>query len=248
MPAHIWEAAGRNRHCACCFSLARRSVAALPDGEITVDAFKDESGAPKKWREVGPLDYREVSGQTHLKFVADENGNIDYLASDDFLPVELIQRVRGLEQIAFLKIFGIGTIVICALTVMIWFGGWIVRRRFKRPLAMTRQQARLRLASRIGAAVYLAVVVGWIALITAISADELAPAPRPSHAWLAVLYVLGVLAIFGGIAMSRTAWPAWRTDQDAGWLERATWCWHWQDCMACGRSSTTAWPTYTFNI
>jgi hypothetical protein len=183
------------------FQLGQTEVAALPDGTITVDAFKDDSGAPKKWREVGALDYREVNGQAHLKFVTDKNGDIDYLASDDFLPVELIQRVRGLEQITYLKIFGIGTILICALTVAIWFGGWIARRRFKRPLAMSRQQARLRLASRIGALVYLLVVIGWLALITAISGDDSLLLQGRLTPWLALLYVLGALGVLGGLAM-----------------------------------------------
>ena len=150
---------------------------------------------------MGPLNYREVNGQTHLKFVADQDGNIDHLATDDFLPVELIQRVHGLEQLGYLKLFGIGTIVICSLAVVIWFGGWIMRRRFKRPLEMTRQQARRRLASRIGAVAYLVVVVAWIALISAIEVDETLLLGGRLTPWLGLLYVLGILAIIGGIVM-----------------------------------------------
>jgi CubicO group peptidase (beta-lactamase class C family) len=184
------------------FQLGQTNVAALPNGEITVDVFKDDSGAVKKWREVGPLDYRETNGQTHLKFVTDQDGNIDHLATDDFLPVELIQRVHGLEQLGYLKLFGIGTILICALTVVTWFGGWIVRRRFNRPLPpMTDRQRWLRLASRLGALLYLLVVCGWIGMITAISVDETLLLGGRINAWIGILYVLGALAIVGGVAM-----------------------------------------------
>jgi CubicO group peptidase (beta-lactamase class C family) len=183
------------------FQLGQTNVAAMPDGTITVDAFKDASGAVKKWREVGPLTYREVGGQTHLKFVTDKDGNIDHLATDDFLPVELIQRVHGLEQIGMLKLFGLGTIAVCALTLVFWFGGWIVRRRFARPLAMTAGEARLRLASRLGAVLYVAVVAGWIGLIAAVTADEALLLGGALNGWIGALYVLGVAAALGGIAM-----------------------------------------------
>jgi CubicO group peptidase (beta-lactamase class C family) len=183
------------------FQLGQTQVAAAPDGTITVDAFKDPSGALKKWREVGPLTYREVGGQTHLKFVTDADGNIDYLDSDDFLPVELIQRVHGLEQIGMLKLFGLGTLAVCALTLVFWFGGWIVRRRFARPLEMTVQQARLRLASRLGALLYIAVMAGWVGLITAVTLDETLLLGGALNGWIGALYVLGVVAALGGIAM-----------------------------------------------
>jgi CubicO group peptidase (beta-lactamase class C family) len=183
------------------FQLGQTQVAAAPDGTIMVDAFKDPSGAVKKWREVGPLTYREVGGQTHLKFVTDADGNIDYLDTDDFLPVELIQRVHGLDQIGMLKLFGFGTLAVCVLTLAFWFGGWIVRRRFARPLEMTAQQARLRLASRLGALLYIAVVAGWVGLITAITLDETLLLGGNLNGWIGALYVLGVVAALGGIAM-----------------------------------------------
>jgi len=183
------------------FQLGQTAVAAQPDKTITVEMLKDFSGAPKKWRNVGPLTYREVGGQAHLKFVTDADGNIDYFTSDDFIPVELLQKTHGLYQLNNLKLFGIGTILICALTMAIWFGGWIVRRRFGRALEMTDRQRQLRLGSRLGALLYLGVVAGWVALLTAIQVDESLLLGGTLSPWLAALYVLGVLAFIGGIAM-----------------------------------------------
>jgi hypothetical protein len=183
------------------FQLGQTAVVEQPDKTLTVELLKDLSGASKKWRNVGPLTYREVGGQAHLKFVTDKDGNIDYFTSDDFIPVEVLQKVHGLEQLNLLKLFGIGTILICALTVVIWFGGWIARRRFGRPLVMTPQQARLRLGSRIGAALFLVVVCGWIGLITAIQVDEALLLEDALGPWLILLYIIGVLALLGGVAM-----------------------------------------------
>ncbi len=183
------------------FQLGQTEVAPQEDKTITVEMLKDPSGAPRKWRNVGPLTYREVGGQTHLKFVTDKDGNIDYFTSADFIPVELLQKTHGLEQLNFLKMFGIGTILVCALTVAIWFGGWIVRRRFRRSMDMTDRQRRLRLASRLGAVLYLAVVAGWIGILTAIQVDEGLLLGGALNPWFGALYVLGVVAFLGGIAM-----------------------------------------------
>ncbi|HWA30734.1 MAG TPA: hypothetical protein VG867_06540, partial [Rhizomicrobium sp.] len=143
----------------------------------------------------------EVGGQAHLKFVTDKDGNISYFTSDDFIPVELLQRTHGLETLGNLKLFGLGTILICALTVAIWFGGWTVRRRFGRPLEMTDRQRQLRLASRLGAVLYLAVVAGWGTLLTAIQVDEGLLLGGALNPWIGALYVLGVFAFLGGLAM-----------------------------------------------
>ncbi|HUB85041.1 MAG TPA: serine hydrolase domain-containing protein [Rhizomicrobium sp.] len=202
------------------FQLTQTAVTVQPDKTIEVAMLKDLSDAPKKWRNVGPLTYREVGGQAHLKFVANPDGSINHFASDDFIPVELLQRVNGLETLANLKLFGLGTIFVCLLTVAIWFGGWITRRHFGRPLEMTTQQARLRLASRLGAVLFLSVVVGWVILLTAVQMDESLLLGNALAPWLGVLYVLGLLALIGGIAM--VANGVFRVmGGPGGWLVRA---------------------------
>jgi len=202
------------------WQLTQTEVAIQPDKTITVGDFKDFSGAPKKWREVGPLDYREVGGQTHLKFVTNSDGSIDYFASDDFLPVELLQRVTGLEQLNYLKLFGVGTVLVCVLTVGIWFGGWIVRRRFDRPLEMTVRQSQFRLASRIGALLYLAVIAGWFGIIMAISADQALLLGGALNGWIGALYFVGLLALLGGVAMVANGGMR-AANGPGGWLARA---------------------------
>ena len=103
-------------------------MAINPDGTISIDALKDIAGNAKKWREVGPLLYREVDGQTHTKFMTDDAGNVSYWVSDDFLPVEEFQRVSGLGQMSYLRLFGGISMGVLFLTTVIWFAGWIVRR------------------------------------------------------------------------------------------------------------------------
>ena len=179
------------------YALTQTSVTANPDGTIQIDALKDLSGTPRTWREVAPMTWREVGGQTHTKFVTDGDGNIRYWISDDFLPVEVFQPVHGLKSFGMVKLLGSLFIAILVLTLLIWIGGAIVRRRFRKPLLLTRSQFAWRLASRLGAIAYLVMLLVWVWLFAVVFADN----DNQLDGKLTVLYVLGVLAGLGAIAI-----------------------------------------------
>ena len=181
------------------YLLGQTQVAAQPDGTITVDMLRQPSGALQHWREVGPLVYREVDGQGKLRFVANKDGSIRWWIGDT-IPVMVMQPVRGLQQHgSFMWLTNIA-IAVFVLTLLIWAGGAFVRRRFARPLQFTPGQSRLRLASRIGVILQLVVVAGWLALLIKLS-NPMALFHTDFGGYLIVLYVLGVLAIAGGIAI-----------------------------------------------
>ncbi|WHZ18562.1 MAG: Beta-lactamase class C-like and penicillin binding proteins (PBPs) superfamily [Rhodanobacteraceae bacterium] len=183
------------------FSLGQAKVAALPNGEITVSMLKDPSGTVKHWREIGPLLYQEVNGQSRLRFVTNPDGSIKWWTTDDFPPVELFQPVHGLQQHGWFVLLTNIAIAVFVLTVLVWIGGAIARRRFgRRPLMATTDRFALNLASRIGVCLMLAVVIGWLLLLTAFS-KPMALMYSDFTSWLVVLYVLGVLGILGGIAI-----------------------------------------------
>ncbi|MEO8809931.1 MAG: serine hydrolase domain-containing protein [Rhodanobacter sp.] len=196
-------------------ALSQSSVTANADGTIQLSPLKDLSGTPRKWREVGPLTYREVGGQTHTKFVTDKDGKIQYWISDDFLPVEVFQPVLGLRSAGMLKSVGVLFLITLVLTLLIWFGGWIVRRRFHAPLVMTPAQKRWRLASRLGVVLLLLMMVAWVYMIS----SGLNDTNRAIGHWLTALYILGALAALGAIAMLVEAvLRVWRGP--GGWLVR----------------------------
>jgi hypothetical protein len=162
--------------------------------------LKDPSGTVKHWREIGPLTYREVNGQSRLRFVTNADGSIKWWTTDDFPPVELFQPVRGLQQHSWFVLLTQIAIAAFVLTLLVWIGGAIARRRFRRKLELSPGQSRLRLASRIGVCLMLALVVGWLLLLTAFS-KPMALMYSNFTNWLVVLYVLAALAIIGGIAI-----------------------------------------------
>jgi len=179
------------------YAFTQTTVTANPDGTIQFAALTDLSGTPKTWREVGPLTYREVGGQTHTKFVTDDKGDIRYWISDDFLPVLVFQPVHGLQNFGLVKPMGIAFVATLVLTLIIWFGGWIARRHYRTRLEMTRNQYWWRLASRIGALLLLLMLGCWFWMFSYVFAT----ANGKLDGFLTGLYILGVLAAIGAIAM-----------------------------------------------
>lgn len=179
------------------YALTQTNVTANPDGTVQFAELTDLSGTPRTWREVGPLTYREVGGQTHTKFVTDKDGHIRYWISDDFFPVEVFQPVHGLQSFGTVKVLGSLFIVTLVLTLVIWFGGWIARRHYRTALVMTRGQYVWRLASRLGAIVLLLMLVAWVWMFSYVFATV----NGKLDSRLIGLYILGVLAAIGAIAM-----------------------------------------------
>ncbi|MGH8317731.1 MAG: serine hydrolase domain-containing protein [Steroidobacteraceae bacterium] len=184
-------------------AISQSSVTAEPNGQLEVSELTHLSGVPKRWREVGPLTWREVGGQAHLKFVAGKTGKIKYWVSDDTIPVDINLRVHGLGQSSLLKSLGGLFLIVMLLTVGIWVGGAIIRGRFQRPLALPPREAALRLVSRFGAVIYLLLIVGWLAFFAGLSTAALVGGELLGR--FIPLYVLGVLAILGSLAMIANA-------------------------------------------
>ncbi len=195
-------------------SFLQTKVAASPDGTLRVAALTDLSGTPLRWREVGPLTYREVGGQTHLKFVADPKGRILYWISDDFLPVLIFQRAHGLRQTGDMIWMMSAFCVTLLLTIILWPAGWVTRRRFKAGLMLSPERKRLRVASRVGAVLLLAMVASW-ALIVMLLLKGSWDLDGP----MIVAYCVSVLGFLGALAILVETVPrVWCGP--GGWLVR----------------------------
>ncbi|HEV2272327.1 MAG TPA: serine hydrolase domain-containing protein [Steroidobacteraceae bacterium] len=170
-------------------------VTALPNGEIEAPPLlMNLAGAPKRWREVGPLTYREVGGQAHLKFVTDSDGHVAYWVCDDFIPVLIFQRVHGLGRKGELEWMGGVCMAVLILTVAIWIGGGIVRRRFKTPLPLTLREKRFRLASRVGILLMVAMVCAWVVPVTSLYSSSI-------NLMLTIAYIASLLGLLGALVV-----------------------------------------------
>jgi len=139
-------------------------VRALPDGTLEVSSRLQPSGAPKRWREVGPLVYREVGGQAHLSFVPNTDGSIAYFMSDDYPPVILFERLRGLRGSGWLQPLLYTALGLCLVASLAWC--WmIVRRRRLAPNEIGVDVRRWWIFSRVAYSFQCCVWAGWIILL-----------------------------------------------------------------------------------
>ena len=173
------------------------SVTAHPDGTIEIGSLPDNlASMPRHWREVGPLVYRDVGGDTHLEFVTNAQGDIAYWVSDSVQPIEVFQRVHGLRQLSILRELGGASIAVWLLTFVVWCGGFLVRRHFGRTLELSPGAAGLRLASRLGVIALLAMLAVYFEM-----GQHLSDFPAVADPWLLAGYVLGVLGLVGALAV-----------------------------------------------
>ena len=179
------------------YALGQSGVTANPDGTVEVSALTDPADSPLKWREVGPLYYRQTNGQAHLKFTTDKSGDVVSWTSDDFIPVFIFQRVNGLRSLGLLKPLLTCFIVVLIVSLLIRLGAWIARRKLGLRLELTSTERWIHLAARIGAIAFPLALAGWV---MALSNDN-ALLQGSIVGVLVVLYILGVIAILGGIAM-----------------------------------------------
>lgn len=178
------------------YALSQTAVSPLPNGQIEISMLVDPSGHPIHWREIGPLLYQRVGGQSLVKFAKGFDGRL-YFGTNEVVPVFVFQRVSGAVSLGSLKVFVPCFIAVLLISLLIRLGGWIARRRLKLDLGISPERKRLNWAARVGAILFPATLAGWIVLLSNQNA-VLSPSFGSDLTWL---YVLGVLAVIGGLAI-----------------------------------------------
>ena len=162
------------------------------DGTISASQFRNPNGQPKRFSEIGPLLFREVNGQSLLAFRRGDSGRmmlgIDY-------PFMVFQPARWYQDSA-VNLFIIGaTVVVLALTVLVWPAASAVRWHYGWKLNLSPAQRRLRTLVRIVCLLDLVFVLSPLALLPAfgdpgILSSRLDP-------WIRLLQIVGWLGVVG---------------------------------------------------
>ncbi|HEY4147177.1 serine hydrolase domain-containing protein [Pinirhizobacter sp.] len=200
------------------YLLGQTSVAPQPDNTLVISVWNNYAGKPLHWREVGPLVYREVNGDAHLKFVTDADGNIQYWATDVEAPVFVFQRVSAGRSMGRVSLLAGLSFVLLIVTLLSWgIGGW-VRRHYGRALVLTPAQRRSRLWSRLGVLALFVDMAGWMTLLGISSVNEDPLLQGTMTPWLYLLFVLGVLALIGALAVVANVVRAWMAPRRGRWV------------------------------
>ena len=176
--------------------LGELKVTQNTDGSISASAFKELSGQPKHFREIAPLLFREVNGQSLLGFKSDDSGRL--VMAIDF-PFMVFQKARWFESSLFNMIILIGSLTVFALTLLLWPMAALVRRHYGRKLDLSPAERRWRLLVRMVCAVDLAFVLAFLAALSGAS-DDPSKLNRGLDPVLHIVELIGFVGVLGTLA------------------------------------------------
>jgi len=186
--------------------LGQGKVASRNDGALTVPGLNGLNGQPLEWYEVGPFAWRDKNGPEHVAAKMDGD-RVQMLSADEAGGVEVFLPVPWQQSGAWiLPVVSIATAIV-ALTVVAWpIAAWRRRRRGT-PLALSPRELQIYRVARVVALVDVVFLVGWMAIVSAGSAD-LAAYDGHLDTWFYVLHVLGLVGAVGAVVAIWNGWLA----------------------------------------
>jgi CubicO group peptidase (beta-lactamase class C family) len=175
------------------------------DGTISVSAVKDFAGNPKHLKEIGPMMFRELDGQTHVAFIKDYAGQ--QIAVSD-LPIFVLQPVPRLKNQSLNIGALVFAIVIFVLTLLFWPLNAMLRSHYGYRPELTPQYRRLRRWMRWICVIDLtfAVCFGlWLASVN----DDIAMWSSAFDMKLRMLQVIGALGVIGTLVAINYCLRSW---------------------------------------
>jgi CubicO group peptidase (beta-lactamase class C family) len=189
--------------------LGMMRVRADSAGILTLPSSHYPNGKPRRWKEIGPLVYRDVEGQDRLAFI--RNGHGFTIASS---PISVYEKVDGLRGTTLNQFAGVASLAIMALALILWPVAALVRYHYGRRLGLSYTQGIRRFLLRAVCGVNLAflLVVAYFASQT----DTIGNLTSKLDPILRSAQVLGVLGGVGAIVAFFGVVFLWR-DRDVWW-------------------------------
>jgi CubicO group peptidase (beta-lactamase class C family) len=180
-------------------------VSVNSDGTISLDAAKDLAGNPKRFKEIAPMLFRDIDGQSHLGFTKDYAGQ-QIIASD--LPIFVYQPVPALKNGNLSIGLLIFALAVFALTLLFWPLNAMLRSHYGYRAELTPQYRRLR--SLLWLICFLNLVFAACYALWLTSVDEnIALLSRNFDGRLHLLQVVGVLGLIGALVAIYHCWRSW---------------------------------------
>jgi len=193
--------------------LGEAKVFSNDDGTISLDAFKDLNGQPKKFREIGPLMFRNVNGQDRIAFKRDDTGNLVLVI--DF-PFMVFQKAHWYQNSVLHLPLIVASLLILLLTLLLWPVAALIRRHYGHKLALSLQQRRLRLLVRLVCVVYLLFFGAFAGFFVAGLKDI--GIFSPHYNWvLRLIQIVGWLGVLGTLVALYNALRSWKEPQRWLW-------------------------------
>jgi CubicO group peptidase (beta-lactamase class C family) len=192
-------------------------VHANPDGTLEASGFKSLNGEVKTWKEVAPMIWRDVGGQSRLAFRRDPSGRWEIVT--DF-PAVVYQRVPLLESgwVVETMFFAIGAIFLLALAL--WPVAALVRRRYGARLQMAPADRMVRRLVKLACAADLVVLLGWLVFLS-LAGREPGSLTDRLYPFLYLLMALGIVGVLGAVVAIYNGFRSW-VRHERWWWARVT--------------------------
>jgi len=167
------------------------------DGILTVEGNKNQSGELRKWKEVAPLVYNEVDGSERIAFRSDASGKVR-----EMLPFPAIyegQRIPWYASKAFVGVVIGGSLLLAVLTVLLWPVAVLIRKRYQRPLFITKSDRLLYFLSRIVCLGELILVLAPL-IVFSQGVEHIVILGDAINPWLQAFHIFG-WAVMAGIVL-----------------------------------------------
>jgi hypothetical protein len=181
------------------------SVVSNPDGTLTIDAFRDNDGVPKRWVEVSPLVFQEVGGQSLLAFSADAQDKITAMFYGD-QPILLFQKLAWYED-PQIHLAGLGlSLLVFIITLITWPLGGLLRLVRRKPISLIPLERWGRYLA--GGVILLNLVI--IGLVASVLAGDDSAMQFGYPAGFTVAGALALVSVAGAIGLLACAVGTWR--------------------------------------
>jgi CubicO group peptidase (beta-lactamase class C family) len=195
--------------------LGQYAVQSDEKGILTIEGNKNLRGSLKRWREIGPLLYREVDGPELLAFRRNPNdGGVELLSS----PITLEQRVTGFaSKTLLLPLIG-GSLALLIATVLLWPLAALIRKRYARPLPLSPGNRLLFRLSRLVCILEIA-FLALVGLPISFADSNVSYIGEGLNPWLTASHLTGWLSALGLVVLAIAALRFWKAP-DLGWWAR----------------------------
>ena len=194
--------------------LGQAKIATDDKGHLIVSNLLDASGQPRKWVEIAPYVWRDLTSDDRLAAKVVDGKPVRW--SMDFMsPFMVYDRPPAGENAAWLiPALGVACTILF-LTFAFWPLSWLVRRKYGAELGVTGAARTAYRATRIAVGAALAVLIGWMVIVS-VMLEDISMLNKSGDLWLWVAQILGAVVFVGAVAV--TAWNAWVT-----WKSSARW-------------------------
>jgi hypothetical protein len=181
------------------------SVVSNSDNTLTVEAFRDINGMPKRWVEVSPLVFQEIGGQSLLAFSADAQGQVTTMFYGD-QPILLFQKLAWYED-PQVHLAGLGlSLSVLIATLVIWLLGGFLRLMRRKPISLIPLERWGRFLA--GGVILLDLVIVGLVVFVLAGDDSVMQFGYP--AGFMVAGALALVSAVGAVALLAFCIGAWR--------------------------------------